>query len=181
MRHFILPQGFAIVAEAAVTFRCKSVGFSMARQLRLREFMKFWANHSTGLSPCTKATQHEFVIGPLCRHAVFQEKARLYYCIRCKWSFLVCGGKVVVLDEDGSPLGGDEGLHRFATFEEGPCPVLEAFVSAASFDTGPSQPQLKRARDVELGQLVPSHVHTRSWHRQPVLHAVSRMREDLAR
>jgi hypothetical protein len=27
MLHFISPQGFAIVAEAAVTFRCKLVGF----------------------------------------------------------------------------------------------------------------------------------------------------------
>jgi hypothetical protein len=127
------------------------------------------------------ATRHEFVIGPLCKHAVFQKKARLYYCIRCKWSFLVCGGKVVVLDEDGSPLGGDGGRRRFATFEEGPCPVLEAFVSAASFNTGPSQPQLNRECDVELGHLVPSYLHTRSGRRQPALHAVSRMREDLAR
>jgi hypothetical protein len=29
MRHFISPQGFAIVAMAAVTFRRKSVAFSM--------------------------------------------------------------------------------------------------------------------------------------------------------
>ena len=156
-----------------VTFRCKSVGFSMVRQLRLREFMKFWANHSSGLDRHATANRHEFVIGPLCKHAVFQEKARLYYCIRCKWSFLVCGGKVVVLGEDGSPLGGDRGFRRFATFEEGPCPVLEAFVSAASFDAGPSQPQFKREDDIEMGHLVPRYLHPRSGRRRPVLHALS--------
>jgi len=70
--------------------------------------------------------RHEFVIGPLCDSALFERKAKLYYCIQCKWSFLVCESKVEVLDEGGNPLAGDEISGRFGTFEEGPCPVLEA-------------------------------------------------------
>ncbi|MBV8452406.1 MAG: hypothetical protein JOZ29_09055 [Deltaproteobacteria bacterium] len=135
--------------------------------------MKFWANRSNGRGPT--AAKHEFVIGPLFKHAVFQEKARLYYCIRCKWSFLVCGSKIVVLDEDSSPLGGDGGLRRFVTFEEGPCPVLEAFVAAASFDTGSSQPQFKRERELEHGRLVPHHLQVQPGRHQPALRVVSRM------
>ena len=176
--HFISPQGFAIVAGTAVIFRCKSVGFSMVRQLRLCEFMKFWTNHSSGLGRRSTATRHEFVIGPLCKHAVFQEKARLYYCIRCKWSFLVCGSRVAVLDEEGSSLVGKDSLCRFETFEEGPCPVLEAFVSAGSFDPGPFQAHFRRKCD-ESSHLAPHYVRSWSGRSRPVLRVLSRVREDL--
>ena len=135
-------------------------------------FMNFWANGSSTLDR-RRATRHQFVIGPLCERAIFQRKARLYYCIRCKWSFLVCGGRVAVLDEDGNPLGGDESLRKFATFEEGPCPVLEAFVSTASFD-GCSGSRTRECD--EPVHLVPRHAHIRSERRRPVLHIVSRVR-----
>jgi hypothetical protein len=137
--------------------------------------MKFWANHLASLEPRRMATRHEFVIGPLCKHTVFQQKARLYYCMRCQWSFLVCGSKVAVLDEDGSPLGGDESRRRFTTFEEGPCPVLEAFVSAASFNTDLPKPQFSKESDAEPGHLAPPHLHTRSGRRRPALQVVSPM------
>jgi len=57
---------------------------------------------------------------------MFRHKARLYYCIHCKWSFLVCERQVVVLDEHGNPLAGAQGSERFDTLEEGPCPGLAA-------------------------------------------------------
>jgi hypothetical protein len=75
--------------------------------------------------------RHDFVVGPQRHSDLFGRAARLYYCVRCKWSFLVCGSKVAVLDEDQSPITGEESLRRFNTFAEGACPVLEAFVSAA--------------------------------------------------
>lgn len=61
---------------------------------------------------------------------MFQRKARLYYCIRCKWSFLVCERQVIVLDEHGRPLPGTKGAERFDTFDEGPCPGLEVLRSS---------------------------------------------------
>jgi hypothetical protein len=73
--------------------------------------------------------QHEFVIGPLCDSELFGRKARLYYCSRCKWSFLVCGSKVAVLDEGGNRLARDDSFRRFDALEESPCPVLEALAS----------------------------------------------------
>jgi hypothetical protein len=142
--------------------------------------MNFRANASSGLGRQATAIRHEFVIGPLRKRSAFQQKARLYYCIRCKWSFLVCGSKVAVLHEDGGALGRDEGLHRFATFEEGPCPVLEAFRSAASLNTGPSEPHFRRGCD-ERVHLVSRRVRLRSERPRPVLHVVSQVREDLAR
>jgi len=143
--------------------------------------MNFWVNRFKSLGRRPTDTRHAFVIGPLCKSAIFQQKARLYYCVRCKWSFLVCGGKVVVLDEDGGPLSGDVSHRRFATFEEGPCPVLEAFVSAASFNTCPLEPQSRKECDVGPGHLAPSHLHVRFNRPRLALRVVSRTREDSAR
>jgi hypothetical protein len=136
------------------------------------KFMNFGANCSSGLDRRPTATRHEFVVGRLSKPAELQQKARLYYCIRCKWSFLVCGSEVAVLDEDGSPLGGDGSRRRFATFEEGPCPVLEAFVSAAVLSAGASQPHFRRECD-EPVDLVRGDLHTRSGRRRPVLRVLA--------
>jgi hypothetical protein len=84
--------------------------------------MKLWQSRAVASESCDRSLRHEFLIGPLCNTSLVQEKARLYYCTRCKWSFLVCGSKVAVLDEDGSPLVGEDGLRRFKTFEEGSVP-----------------------------------------------------------
>lgn len=78
---------------------------------------------------------HNFVVGPRHHSDLFGRAARLYKCVRCKRSFLVCGRKVVVLNDDGSPIVGEESLRRFNTFAQGACPVLEVSVSAPL--TGP--------------------------------------------
>ena len=74
--------------------------------------------------------RHEFVIGPSHFHPRLGRSGRLYYCYRCKWSFLVCGNgnEVVVLDNCGQAVAGDESAMRFATFAAGPCPVLAGLV-----------------------------------------------------
>lgn len=77
-----------------------------------------------GLAP-RGVSRHNFVIGPLCQSPLFEGKARLYYCPRCRWSFLVSGATVAALDESGNPIARAEGAARFATFEEGPCPMAE--------------------------------------------------------
>jgi hypothetical protein len=139
--------------------------------------MNLWQNHP-GAIDRPMATRHEFVIGPLCRHAPFQREARLYYCIRCKWSFLVCGSTVAVLDEEGRPLAGDGSLRRFQTFEEGPCPVLEAFAAAASLDVGAIEANFRREWDGS-SHLASGHVRSRPSRVRPMLRVLSRVREGL--
>jgi hypothetical protein len=92
--------------------------------------MNFWRKLTTSQNGRTTRLRHDFVIGPQRHSDLFGRPARLYYCVRCKFSFLVCGSKVAVLDEDELPITGEESLRGFDTFGEGPCPVLEV-VSAA--------------------------------------------------
>ena len=140
--------------------------------------MNLWQHHSRAVERQPTAIRHEFVIGPLCRPSVLHQEARLYYCIRCKWSFLVCGSKVAVLDEDGSPLLGEDSLRRFKTFQEGPCPVLEAFASAASLDIGPVASDLRKQCD-ESSHLASRHIRARPGRSRPMLRVLSRVREAL--
>jgi len=60
---------------------------------------------------------------------------------------MVCRSTVAVLDDDGSPLAGDESLRRFNTLAEGPCPVLEAFVSATLAHAEALRPRSPSRRD----------------------------------
>src|SRR5271169_4127947 len=108
----------------------------------------------------TVRLKHDFVIGPQRPSDLFGRPARLYYCIRCKWSFMVCGSTVAVLDEDGTPVIGEESVRRFNSLGEGPCPVLEAFVSAAKADADAVRPQSRTKRD-EPHNPAPS--HSPSW------------------
>jgi len=93
--------------------------------------VKFWENRAAA-KQCATSIRHEFVIGPLRDSSLFHRKARVYYCIRCKWDFLVCPNRVAVLDERGNPLSGTGRSGRFSMFEEGPCPVFEALISDIS-------------------------------------------------
>jgi hypothetical protein len=133
--HFISPQGLATVSGPQSLFYQLNQGLLPGPAIAIGKFMNLRYSPSTA-GPRSMATRHEFVIGPRCQHAAFKQETRLYYCIHCKWRFLVCGSQVAVLDEDGTPLVGQESLQRFKTFEEGPCSVLEAFASAALFGVG---------------------------------------------
>lgn len=73
--------------------------------------------------------RHDFAIGPPRESPLFAHKARLYYCARCGWSFLVGASAVVALDENGIALAGAEGARRFSTFEQGPCPASAALTA----------------------------------------------------
>lgn len=45
-----------------------------------------------------------------------------YYCVRCRWAFLVDGrGGVVAVDKDNRALDGVVGAYRVETFKLGPC------------------------------------------------------------
>ena len=122
-------------------------------------------------------TRHLFVIGPPRDANLPAVKGRLYYCYRCKWRFLVCGSKIAVLDEDGKPLFGDQALERFNTFEEGPCPVMEAF--AASRVAGDLSGGSSRRESDEFAGLAADHVSPRPGGARPMLRLLARMRKDL--
>ena len=152
----------------------------MVRQMPLELSMKLWDRHAAAISRRHPNSRHAFVIGPLCSINPSTRKARLYYCRLCKWSFLVCGSKVAVLDEDGKPLVGEESLRRFSTFEEGPCPVLESFASVAVADAGRSRFSFRRKYN-ELSNLASRHFPTRPVRPRPGLRALNRLRENLGR
>jgi hypothetical protein len=91
-------------------------------------------------------------------------------------AFLSGGSRVAVLDDDGTPLVGEDSLHRFKTFEDGPCPVLEAFASAAA-ELASVGPQLKRQRD-QRNHLASRHLRSWPGRARPLLRVLSRLRED---
>lgn len=93
--------------------------------------MVFWQRRNGVSASSRSRLRHAFVIGPLCDSELFAGKARLYYCIRCRWRFLVGEGRIAVLDDGGTPMTGNESSLRFASFEEGPCPALTAFAADA--------------------------------------------------
>ena len=128
-------------------FGLRCAHFSLARELPLPISVKLWGSRAAASRRHNRTLRHEFVIGPLYDSNLSPGKARLYYCVKCKWSFLVSGSKVAVLGEDGSPLVGEESLRRFNTFEEGPCPVLEASASAAPPDVGTFRLPLRSKSD----------------------------------
>jgi hypothetical protein len=141
--------------------------------------MNLWNSHAASERQRASA-RHQFVIGPLCETDLSLEKGRLYYCRLCKWSFLVCGNKVAVLDEDGEPLAGEASFSRFSTFEDGPCPVLEAFASAALTAGDKSRLSLRRKYH-EYSDLASSHFPTRPDRPRPVLRVFTGLRENLGR
>lgn len=146
--------------------------------------MNFWRRHTSlhnGLT--TTRLRHDFVIGPQRHSDLFGQAARLYYCVRCKSSFLVCGSKVAVLNEDQVPITGEESLRRFNAFGEGPCPVLEAFVSAAMVRAETLRPPSRSKRQEPDGVDPAAPLQTLPWtgRPRPSLRLLTRVREDFAR
>ena len=138
--------------------------------------MKSWRIRLTRLvEALPRPTRHDFAIAPVRQRGVGQEKSKLYYCIHCKWSFLVRGTKVAALSEDGTSLDRDESLRRLATFERGPCPVMEAFVSAACLDSGRARANIKSRPDLKRDHLIGPELRARSGRRKPMLRVVARM------
>jgi hypothetical protein len=121
--------------------------------------------------------RHSFAIGPLCDSYLFNGQARLYYCTRCRWSFLVSNSAVAVIDEEGRPLGGEEAKMQFGSFENGPCPVLQGL----ALESGPIAAMLplngngngidsdNHRADEALHQ-IPRSMSLRSWLRSPGWH-----------
>jgi hypothetical protein len=84
--------------------------------------------------------RHEFAIGPLREHPLFDGKARQYYCTRCDWTLLVSGTKVALLGENSRLLAGDAGMRLHLMPDISLCPVLEAIASEMFDAAGNTQP-----------------------------------------
>jgi hypothetical protein len=123
---------------------------------------------------------HNFVVGPPRHSDLFGRAARLYMCARCKWRFEACGSKVVVLNDDGSPIVGEESLRRFNTFAQGPCPALEVPVSAPL--TGPESLPV-RSRTGQSNSRKRASLPVSIWpgRPRPLLRVLTRPRETSAR
>jgi hypothetical protein len=142
--------------------------------------MKLWESHIFHPQQHKPSLRHEFVIGPLCDSPLFRQKARLYYCIRCRWHFLVSEKKVVVLDEDRHPIVGPDSAARFNTFAEGPCPALveletrypiKAYIVNLEPRRKSDEPRTVATRNIPVGTGWP-------W---PLFRVFSRLRENLGR
>jgi len=142
--------------------------------------MRLW--HKGGKSPDreTVSLKHDFVIGPQRYSELFGRPARLYHCVRCKWSFLVGGSKVVVLDEHQKPIVGEESLKRFNSLGQGPCPVLEAFMSAALATAQASHVRPKNGQG-NPDRMAPFRIPASTARPRPVLRLLGRMRANFVK
>jgi hypothetical protein len=70
--------------------------------------------------------RHNFAIWALEKSGTSRRHLHVYYCVRCKWGFLVNdhSGLVTPLDQNGNPIREPEAAERVATFGVGPCPVF---------------------------------------------------------
>jgi hypothetical protein len=71
------------------------------------------------------AVRHSFAIQTLGkRPGLFQAQRYLYYCVRCKWTFLINDtgrNAVTPVDSAGKELVAHEAHRRLLTFAQGPC------------------------------------------------------------
>jgi hypothetical protein len=142
--------------------------------------MKLWERPASHLQRRASSLRHEFVIGPLCDSELFPRKARLYYCIRCKWHFLVCEKTVVVLDGYGHPMAGRDSSSRFATFAEGPCPALAGLES--QYPNEAYMANLKPGGNSdERSSLATGNIPVGLGRPRPLFRVFSRLRENLGR
>ena len=69
--------------------------------------------------------RHTFAIKDLGQSSWMKPHRYRYFCILCRWTFLVENrrGDAIALDESGQPVSGPENVERVATFALGPCPA----------------------------------------------------------
>jgi hypothetical protein len=69
--------------------------------------------------------RHTFAIEDLGQSGWFKPHNYRYFCVKCRWTFLVENrrGDATASDDSSRPLNGTEGAARVATFAIGPCPA----------------------------------------------------------
>jgi hypothetical protein len=94
-----------------------------------------WRRLLTERGSRPKQVRHSFAIQRLPSGLARYPYNYCYYCVRCRWAFLVDGlGGVVPVDGDLHPLVETEAAYRRGTFARGPCGAHWA--SSAVIDGG---------------------------------------------
>jgi hypothetical protein len=94
-----------------------------------------WRRLRTAPSSRSRPVRHLFAIQRLPSGTARYPYNYCYYCVRCRWEFLVDGfGGVVPVDHDRQPLPDAEAAYRRETFARGPCSAHWA--SSAVIDGG---------------------------------------------
>jgi hypothetical protein len=91
--------------------------------IALRAVMLLGQKGKWPAQPVNRGRRHDFVVlrpGP---RDPFGGGGLCYTCLACRWAFVVKGNRVVVLDDDGSPMSGEEARQRLDTLAMGPCPA----------------------------------------------------------
>lgn len=76
---------------------------------------------------------------------LFKPRRYLYYCARCRWSFIVNDGgrgTLTPLHDNGEPLPHETAVARAETFASGPCPAMRKVAEAHSRANGANGVQL---------------------------------------
>ena len=109
--------------------------------------------------PAFEALGHNFAVKVLDKlPGYFQPRRYSFFCVRCRWSFLVNDGRrgvITALDANGNPMDPDEAAERIATFAQGPCPALKILsvaprqserANGSQQSSGAGQPDKKEER-----------------------------------
>jgi hypothetical protein len=108
----LLPRAMRLGAVAAPT---RSV-------VKLKPSESGWRRLRTERSSADKNVRHLFAIQRLPSGVVRYPYNYCYYCVRCRWAFLVDGlGGVVPVDAELHPLVETTAAYRRETFARGPC------------------------------------------------------------
>jgi hypothetical protein len=97
---------------------------SQLRFDRTSEEKRFRASGSTG-APAQKPALHDFAIEDLGQAGWLAPRRYRYFCMKCRWLFLIENrlGDATAVDGSGRPLREPEQSTRVATFALGPCPA----------------------------------------------------------
>ena len=106
-----------------------------------------------------KLARHNFAVQDLGQSGLLGPHTYRYFCVTCRWMFLVVNrrGDTVALDESGQPLPEPENRRRVASFAEGPCPA-----SAAIWMQAEAAAAASAAPPHEQDRLAPARATTRT-------------------
>jgi hypothetical protein len=83
---------------------------------------RLWRMTPEAKASKARPVRHLFAIEKLANGRTHHGYDYRYYCVRCRWMFLVDRhGGVIALDDDNRPLVINEGARRVRTFGYGPC------------------------------------------------------------
>jgi hypothetical protein len=113
----------------------------------------FRPSRSTG-ALAQKPARHEFAIEDLGQAGWLKPHRYRYFCIRCRWLFLIENrrGDATAVDGSWRPLREPEQSTRVATFALGPCPAAPPEIDVACEKRGLYRRFTHQAEEHQLGK-----------------------------